>query len=62
VPPRAPAGHYRYRLDTYPAPAKVQPESAAPGTELEKDNHGRRHPVTIISESPYDPENERLKS
>ena len=40
----------------------VRPEHAEPGTELEMDILGTRHPVTVIPESPYDPENLRLRS
>ena len=32
------------------------------GTRLEMDILGTRHPVTVIPESPYDPENARLRS
>jgi dimethylglycine dehydrogenase len=42
--------------------AMVRPEHAAPGTELEMTILGTRHPVTVIPESPYDPENARLRS
>jgi dimethylglycine dehydrogenase len=40
----------------------VQPEHAEAGTALEMDILGTRHQVTVIPESPYDPENLRLKS
>ena len=40
----------------------VRPELAELGTELEMDILGTRHPVTVIPESPYDPENLRLRS
>ena len=40
----------------------VKPEVADLGTELEMDILGTRHPVTVIPESPYDPENLRLRS
>ena len=40
----------------------VRPEHAEPGTELEMTILDRRHRVTVIPESPYDPENLRLKS
>jgi dimethylglycine dehydrogenase len=40
----------------------VRPEHAAPGTELEMTVLDTRHRVTVIPESPYDPENARLRS
>jgi dimethylglycine dehydrogenase len=40
----------------------VGPEHAEPGTALEMDILGTRHPVTVIPESPYDPDNLRLRS
>jgi dimethylglycine dehydrogenase len=39
----------------------VGPEHAAAGTQLEMSILGTRHRVAVIPESPYDPENERLK-
>ena len=38
------------------------PAHAEPGTDLEMDILGTRHPVTVIPESPYDPENLKLRS
>jgi dimethylglycine dehydrogenase len=40
----------------------VRPELALPGTELAMDILGERHPVTVIPESPYDPDNLRLRT
>jgi dimethylglycine dehydrogenase len=40
----------------------VRPEHAEVGTELEMAILGARHQVTVIPESPYDPENLRLRS
>jgi dimethylglycine dehydrogenase len=40
----------------------VWPDHAEPGTDLEMDIVGARHPVTVIPESPYDHENQRLRS
>jgi dimethylglycine dehydrogenase len=42
--------------------AMLRPEHADPGTGLEMDILGTRHPVTVIPESPYDPQNLRLRS
>jgi dimethylglycine dehydrogenase len=59
---RATGGNYGFRLDKSLALAMVGPDHAAPGTELAMDILGQSHPVTIIPESPYDPENDRLRS
>jgi dimethylglycine dehydrogenase len=58
---RATGGNYGFRLEKSLALAMVRPELAAPGTELEMTILDRRHPVTVIPESPYDPENVRLR-
>ena len=39
----------------------VRPELSEPGTELAMDILGERHPVTVIPELPYDPDNHRLR-
>ncbi len=59
---RATGGNYGFRVEKSLALAMVRPEHAEPGTELEMDILGTRHRVTVIPESPYDPENERLRS
>ena len=59
---RATGGNYGFRVEKSLALAMVRPEFAAAGTELEMTILGRKHRVTVIHESPYDPENERLKS
>ncbi|QKK03498.1 MAG: GcvT family protein [Pseudomonadota bacterium] len=58
---RATTGGYGYRLDQSYAIAMVRPSLAGVGTELEMDILGNRHRVTIIPESPYDPENRKLR-
>jgi dimethylglycine dehydrogenase len=58
---RATGGNYGFRLGKSLALGMVHPDHAAPGTELSMDILGARHRVTIIPESPYDPENQRLK-
>ena len=40
----------------------VRPELAALGTELQIDVLGERYPATVVGESPWDPNNERLRS
>jgi dimethylglycine dehydrogenase len=59
---RATGGNYGFRLEKSLALAMVKPEVAGLGTELEMDILGTRHRVTVIAESPYDPENQRLRS
>jgi dimethylglycine dehydrogenase len=59
---RATGGNYGFRVEKSLALAMVRPEFSEPGTELEMDILGTRHPVTVIPESPYDPENLRLRN
>jgi dimethylglycine dehydrogenase len=59
---RATGGNYGFRLGKSLALAMVRPEHAEPGNELEMAVLGARHRVTVIPESPYDPENLRLRS
>jgi dimethylglycine dehydrogenase len=59
---RATGGNYGFRLEKSLALAMVRPKFSQLGTELEMDILGTRHPVTVIPESPYDPENLRLRS
>ena len=40
----------------------VKPEYAAIGTKLQMDILGNLHEVTVIQESPYDPENHKLRA
>jgi glycine cleavage system aminomethyltransferase T len=54
-------GNYGFRLEKSLALAMVRPELSEPGTELEMAILGDRHRVTVIPESPYDPENQRLR-
>ncbi|MDQ0324478.1 dimethylglycine dehydrogenase [Rhodopseudomonas julia] len=58
---RATSGGYGWRLDTSLALAMVRPEEADLGGELEIQILGERKRVTIIEESPFDPNNERLR-
>jgi dimethylglycine dehydrogenase len=59
---RATGGNYGFRVKKSLALGMVRPEHAEPGTDLEMDILGTRHRVTVIPESPYDPENLRLRS
>ena len=59
---RATGGNYGFRVGKSLALAMVRPEFSEPGTELEMTILGTRHPVTVIPEGPYDPEDRRLRS
>ena len=59
---RATGGNYGFRVEKSLALAMVRPELAEAGTELEMDILGDRHRVTVIPESPYDPDHVRLRS
>jgi dimethylglycine dehydrogenase len=59
---RVTSGGYGWRVGKSLALAMVSPEHAAPGTELDIVILGRRHRATIIPDSPFDPENEALRS
>jgi dimethylglycine dehydrogenase len=59
---RATAGGFGWRLDKSLALGYVQPDFAELGTELEIDILGKMHPCRIVEESPFDPQNERLRA
>jgi dimethylglycine dehydrogenase len=59
---RATAGGFGWRLDKSLALGYVRPDLAAEGTELEIDILGKMHPCRVIEESPFDPQNERLRA
>ncbi|MEM6496136.1 MAG: FAD-dependent oxidoreductase [Pseudomonadota bacterium] len=59
---RVTSGNYGFRVEKSLAIAMVEPELAFSGTDLEIDILGKIHPATIIDESPFDPENERLRA
>jgi dimethylglycine dehydrogenase len=58
---RATSGNYGWRVGKSLALGMVRPELAAIGTEVEIDILGTRHGATVIGESPWDPDNERLR-
>ena len=58
---RATGGNYGFRVDKSLALAMVRPELAEVGTAVEMDILGTMHRATVIPESPYDPENEKLR-
>jgi dimethylglycine dehydrogenase len=59
---RATNGGYGWRVGKSLALAMVKPEHGEIGTELEIQMLGERKRATVIAESPYDPENKRLRA
>ncbi|MBB4001138.1 GcvT family protein [Aurantimonas endophytica] len=59
---RATNGGYGWRVGKSLALAMLEPAYAAEGTKLEIKILGRLHAATVIGESPFDPDNERLKA
>ena len=59
---RATSGNYGFRVQKSLAMAMVDPQLAAAGTALQIDILGTRHEATVIAESPYDPNNDRLRA
>ena len=59
---RTTSGAYGYTLGKSMALAYVKAAYAAPGTALEVEILGERCPARIIEESPWDPENARLRA
>lgn len=58
---RATSGNYGWRLGKSLALAMVPPELADEGSQVDIEILGKRYPATVICESPYDPENEKLR-
>ena len=59
---RATSGNYGPRLDKSFVMAMVPPALADQGTKLEIDVLGARHPATVVQDSPYDPDNHKLRA
>ena len=59
---RATGGGYGFRVGKSLALAMVRPALAGIGTRLSMDILGALHEVTVIPESPYDPDNEKLRA
>ena len=59
---RATSGGYGFRIEKSLILGMVKPELSVPGTELETDILGQKHRCTVLEESPYDPNNERLRA
>ena len=59
---RVTSGGYGFRVNKSLALAMVRPHLAAVGTELMIDILDQRLPATVVTESPYDPRNEKLRA
>ncbi|MEM6667155.1 MAG: FAD-dependent oxidoreductase [Pseudomonadota bacterium] len=59
---RATSGGYAWRLEKSLALAMVKPEMAGEGTELEIEILGTMYKATVVAESPFDPDNDRLRA
>jgi dimethylglycine dehydrogenase len=59
---RVTSGGYGWRVGKSLALAMVRPDLAVPGAELEIVILGIRHKATIITDSPFDPDNNALRS
>ena len=59
---RATGGDFGFRLNKSIAIGMVKPELATTGQKLQIDILGKMHDVTILEESPYDPENKLLRA
>ena len=58
---RATGGNFGYRVNKSLALAMLDIEKAEVGTRCAIDILGEIHPATVISDSPFDPKNERLR-
>lgn len=59
---RSTSGNYGFRLEKSLALAMVRPDLGEVGTEVEIEVLGDRYKATVLEESPYDPENRRLRA
>ncbi len=59
---RTTSGGFGWRLHKSLALAFVRPDLSAPGTELVIEILGMPHRATVITESPFDPANQRLRA
>jgi dimethylglycine dehydrogenase len=59
---RATAGYYGHVLGKSLALAYVKPQHADAGAEMEIEILGERRKATVLVESPFDPENQRLRA
>jgi dimethylglycine dehydrogenase len=58
---RATGGGFGFRINESLALGMVRPDLATPGTELEIEILGRNYAATVVPESPFDPQQERLR-
>ena len=56
------SGNYGWRIGKSLALAMVRPDLAVEGSEVEIEILGERRRATVIPESPFDPNNERLRA
>ena len=59
---RATGGNYGFRTQKSLMLGMIIPKYAKSGTKLTTDILGKKHSITVIDESPYDPENKLLKA
>ena len=59
---RCTSGGYGWRLGKSLALAMVRPDLGEIGQDVEVKILGTRHRATVISESPFDPDNTRLRA
>ena len=59
---RATGGNYGFRVKKSLAIGMVEPKYAKLGQNLEMDILDKKHKVTVIEDSPYDPENDKLRN
>ena len=59
---RATGGNYGFRVQKSLAIAMIDPQYANVGTELSMDILGKIHPVKVIEDSPYDPNNDLIRA
>ena len=59
---RATSGNYGFRLERSLALAMIHPEHVVDGVTFDIEILGERYPARMVGESPWDPENVRLRS
>jgi dimethylglycine dehydrogenase len=59
---RTTSGAYGYSIGKSLAVACVDADKAAPGAQMQIQMLGKRHQAIVIPDSPWDPENARLRA
>ena len=59
---RATGGNYGFRVKKSLAIGMVEPKYANVGQNLEMEILDKKHKVTVIEDSPYDPKNDKLRN